>query len=76
MQIADVKEYVLSRLTPLQVRQLGQELLGIIPSDEENHSFSPDQMAELERRLEEIKSGRIKPLPWNNEVLETLRNGN
>jgi hypothetical protein len=37
--------------------------------------FSPAQLAELERRWEEVESGRVQLQPWNDEALAELLDG-
>ena len=74
MQVTDWRVYLNSLLTQEELRQLA---LGILDDTASPLSmpFSPAQMTELERRREEIESGRVKSLPWTPELRSALLDG-
>ena len=54
-----------SHLTPAERLLLAQELLDSIYAEVAPPSLSDAQLADLERRRDELLSGKVKGLPWD-----------
>jgi putative addiction module component (TIGR02574 family) len=59
------------RLTPEERRELSDQLNATVAEDED-FALTPEQMAEIDRRIEEHRRDPSSAVPWE-EVRDTLR---
>jgi putative addiction module component (TIGR02574 family) len=67
-----IKDFDFSQLSPSERIMLAETLWESVHDDVQAATLTDEQVAELDRRLAELQSGKVQGIPWET-FRETLR---